>query len=90
MKKIKKTLAILILIITFVCTGCAMEGSESYERHTNLKETGIENLYYDLNTKIVYMLFNEYTGNAGYGYMSPYYAENGKPYIWENGLKEIK
>lgn len=90
MKKIKRNLVILILTIAFVCTGCTVEGSESYERHTNLKETGIENLYYDLNTKIVYILFNEYAGNAGYGYMSPYYAGNGKPYIWENGLKEIK
>ena len=90
MKKIKKVLVILILIVAFVCTGCALEGSKSYEKHTNLKETGIENLYYDLNTKIVYMLFNEWDEEFGYGYMSPYYAANGKPYIWENGLKEIQ
>ena len=90
MKKIKKVLAILILIITFVCTGCALEGSKDYEKHANLKETGIENLYYDPHTKIVYILFNEFAGEAGYGYMSPYYAGNGKPYIWENGLEEIQ
>lgn len=90
MKKIRYGLLILILTIAFVCTGCTIEGGKSYEEHTILKETGIENLYYDPNTKIVYMLFNECAGHAGYGYMSPYYAGNGKPYIWENGLKEIK
>lgn len=52
----------------------------------------MQDLYYDTNTKIVYILFNEGAGNAGYGYMSPYYAPNGMPYVYNvqtNSLKEI-
>ena len=52
----------------------------------------MQDLYYDTNTKIVYILFNECAGFSGYGYMSPYYALNGMPYVYNvqtNSLEEI-
>ena len=52
----------------------------------------MQDLYYDTNTKIVYILFNECAGYFGYGYMSPYYAPNGMPYVYNvqtNSLEEI-
>ena len=36
--------------------------------------------------------FNEGAGNAGYGYMAPYYAPNGIPYVYKvqtNSIEEI-
>ena len=48
----------------------------------------MQDLYYDTNTKIVYILFNEWAN----GYMSPYYAPNGMPYVYNvetNSLEEI-
>lgn len=39
-------------------------------------------LVYDSSTKVVYYFFNDYYHNGdasvGYGYLSPYYSENGK------------
>lgn len=34
-------------------------------------------LYYDRNTKVIYILTAECRGYDGYGFMSPYYSENG-------------
>lgn len=34
-------------------------------------------LYYDRNTKVVYIVTAECRGYDGYGFMSPYYSENG-------------
>ena len=48
----------------------------------------MQDLYYDTNTKIVYILFNEWAN----GYMSPYYAPNGRPYVYNvetNSIEEI-
>ena len=83
----------LILIVIVMMTGCVGEGSKEYEEHTGYlfkKIEGTECLYYDTDTKIVYVIFNEFSGNLGYGYMSVYYAENGLPYRYVDGkLKEI-
>ena len=47
---------------------------------------GQSNLYYDSNTKVVYVIFNEKRGAGqtahGFGYMSPYYSCNGLPYSY--------
>ena len=85
----------LILMMTIVLmTGCVTEGSKKYEEHTGYlfeKIKGTECLYYDVNTKIVYVIFNESAPYSGYGYMSVYYAENGLPYKYVDGeLKEIE
>lgn len=87
---------ILTVVLVFCLAGCggAFEGSKDYTARTNgrLQPTMMQDLYYDTNTKIVYILFNEGAGNAGYGYMSPYYAPNRMPYVYNvqtNSLKEI-
>ena len=86
----------LTLVIIFCICMMYLYRSKDYTNHTNniLQETQInEVLYYDVNTKIVYIIFNKTIGNTGYGYMSPYYASNGYPYIYNvqnNSLEEIE
>ena len=87
---------ILTVFLVFCLAGCSATyaGSKGYTTRTNgrLQPTMMQDLYYDTNTKIVYILFNEGAGNAGYGYMSPYYAPNGMPYVYNvetNSLEEI-
>lgn len=86
---------ILTVVLVFCLTGCGVDtGSKDYSKNTSgrLQSTGMQDLYYDTNTKIVYILFNEWAGYQGYGYMSPYYAPNGMPYVYNvetNSLEEI-
>ena len=87
---------ILTVFLVFCLAGCraTCTGSKNYTTRTNgrLQPTMMQDLYYDTNTKIVYILFNECAGYSGYGYMSPYYAPNGKPYVYNvqtNSLEEI-
>lgn len=46
-------------------------------------------LYYDPDVKTVYIVYHEWTGNQGYGYMSPYYAANGLPYLYDIANKRL-
>lgn len=87
---------ILTVFIVFCLAGCSgtLKGSKDYTKRTSgrLQPTMMQDLYYDTNTKIVYILFNECAGYSGYGYMSPYYAPNGMPYVYNaqtNSLEEI-
>lgn len=85
---------ILTMFLVFCLVGCSNPGSKNYTENTGgiLQPTMMKNLYYDSTTKIVYILFNECVGYSGYGYMSPYYAPNGMPYIYNvqtNSLEEI-
>ena len=87
---------ILTVFLVFCLAGCraTCTGSKNYTTRTNgrLQPTMMLDLYYDTNTKIVYRLFNECAGYSGYGYMSPYYAPNGMPYVYNvqtNSLEEI-
>ena len=87
---------ILTVVLVFCLAGCSGTdaGSKDYTTRTNgrLQPTIMQDLYYDTNTKIVYILFNEYAGYSGYGYMSPYYASNGMPYVYNlqtNSIEEI-
>ena len=92
----RKRLLPILLATTLLFTACdsTSAGSKEYrERTNNLLEqvSGYDCLWYDEETKIVYVLFNECCGYCGYGYMSPYYAANGKPYLYIDGeLKEIE
>ena len=93
MKK-KFIVLFLVAIITVSLVGCTYEGSKDYTNRTSnrLIQTTMSDLYYDANTKIVYIMFNECAGYSGYGYMSAYYAPNGLPYIYNvqtNELEEI-
>lgn len=87
---------ILTVFLVFCLAGCSgtFAGSKNYTTRTNsrLQPTMMQDLYYDTNTKIVYILFNECAGHSGYGYMSSYYAPNGMPYVYNvqtNSLEEI-
>lgn len=85
---------ILTVFLVFCLVGRTFTGSKGYTKSTGgrLQSTMMQDLYYDTNTKIVYILFNEGAGNAGYGYMSPYYAPNGMPYVYNvqtNSLEKI-
>lgn len=99
-----KIIALILTVVLVLClSGCSgtfeecsgtFEGSKDYTKRTGgrLEPTMMQDLYYDTNTKIVYILFNEYSGYSGYGYMSPYYAPNGMPYVYNvqtNSLEEI-
>lgn len=91
----RKRLLLTLLIPMLLFTGCGMHtGAKDYKNNTDKtfqNVDGKEWLYYDKKTKIVYVIFNEFTTNTGYGYMSPYYAPNGKPYRYIDGeLKEIE
>lgn len=91
-KRFHVFLIVLVLLMTLV--GCTYEGSKDYTNRTagRLIQTTMSDLYYDANTKIVYIMFNECAGRSGYGYMSAYYAPNGLPYIYNvqtNELEEI-
>lgn len=90
-----KIIALILTVVLVLClSGCSgtFEGSKDYTKRTGgrLQPTMMQDLYYDTNTKIVYILFNE--GARFSGYMSPYYAPNGMPYVYNvetNSLEEI-
>lgn len=94
MKKITMLMATICLALCL--TACTVSGSKNYTGRTSGRFIAVPmqtDLYYDTNTKIVYVIFNECAGNAGYGYMSPYYADNGRPYrynVEKNCLEEIQ
>lgn len=78
----KKKLVCLICAVavagSLLC-GCTFEGSKDYDSHSRLNSIqGHNDLYYYTDTNIVYIVFNECVGECGYGYMTPYYSENGK------------
>lgn len=63
------------------------EGTIDYSKHSNLiKIEGSKDLYYHSDTKIIYIAFDIRTFSFavddlvghGYGFMSPYYSDNGK------------
>lgn len=88
----KKFIVILGMILCFSLTGCVTtsEGSKNYDVHSHLITIeGEKDLYYYETTHIVYIVFNESIGSGGYGYMAPYYSENGKLCIYDAKKKEI-
>lgn len=88
----KKILAVALgLTLCFGMTGCGTStGSKNYDSHSKLISIEGENdLYYYSTTHVVYIVFNEAEYQAGYGYMSPYYSENGKLCIYDTNTKQI-
>lgn len=88
--KYKIIIVILALFLCLAFQGCSME-AEPQEPNADLTKIEsrlipIENnkhLYYDQNTKIVYIIFSMHAYSVGYGYMSVYYASNGLPYLYD-------
>lgn len=102
-ESIMKKLLALTLALLLVISLCACGGGE-YTVTTNdaeydglLSVPGRDCLYYDPATKIVYYITTAKAGlaqtSSGYGFMSPYYAPNGLPYLYNaetNSLVEIQ
>lgn len=89
MKKIIVMLGIIMCFSLIGCTGM-YSGSKGYDIHSHLISIEEEDdLYYYSTTHIVYIVFNEGAGYCGYGYMTPYYSENGKLCIYDAKTKEI-
>lgn len=92
----KKFFAVVLgLALCLGMTGCTDEsstdeGSKNYDKHSKLISIEGENdLYYYSTTHIVYIVFNELEYKVGYGYMSPYYSENGKLCVYNTNTKQI-
>ena len=82
----KQSIILGLYLIGFILclglVGCTntTHGWKDYDVHSKLIAIEGENdLYYYSTTHIVYIVFNECgEGYTGFGYMSPYYSENGK------------
>ena len=81
MKKFLMLIAVFILCIS-LCS-CTQEEINFKTNAGFIAITGEDNLFYDGDTKIVYIVYRERAGNGGYGFMSPYYAPNGLPYRYD-------
>lgn len=86
------TSLILLFLMCISLSGCSPTEVNITEI-TNSRLLPIEtetDLYYDKDTKIVYIIFNERIGYNGFGYMSPYYADNGQVYRYDTVNKELQ
>lgn len=89
MKK-KLLVFILGLILCFGITGCTYDGMKHYDETSKLIAIeGEKDLYYYSTTHIIYIVFSEMFNSKGYGYMSPYYSENGKLCVYDSEAKKI-
>lgn len=82
----KRVFVALVTIAMCLCLfGCAYKTDNSYRMTPNLEPISTkEDLYYDVQTKVVYIMFGHTNGGyRGYGYMSAYYAPNGLPYLYD-------
>ena len=90
----KKILICISIFITLIFTGCAAayEGTDTAQQDDKVTQDfqqieGYDNLYYCTNTNVVYWIGGSYSVNV-FGddyttsYMTPYYAPNGYPYIF--------
>lgn len=101
----KKIIIILGILMCFNLTGCADAYSRpnNYEDDSHLDTSnepneyysyshlmlieGENDLYYYSTTHIVYIIFDK--GFGQYGYMAPYYSENGRLCVYDTEKKEI-
>lgn len=86
MKKIFFCLLVMLLCLSLCACEVTipLELSEDGENFIGFSAIPGENdLYYDADTKIVYIIFKERKGYGGYGFMSPYYSPNGFPYQYD-------
>lgn len=91
-----------VIIIASICTAllviCLIMGIKDSQTDINKADNDFsnfaqieENLFYDIDTQIVYFICNKEHDQKGYGYITPYYASNGLPYLYIDGeLTEIK
>lgn len=82
-KLIALVLALCLVLVLAGCKQSAPDGEDNYEIITSLAHTKYRNMYYDTSTKVVYVVMIQTAYSRGYGYMSPYYAPNGLPYLYD-------
>ena len=88
----KKIIIILGILICFSLKGCNSTGTGQKDNDIHYHLISIEgedDVYYYSTTHVVYIVFNECAGYSGYGYMAPYYSENGKLCMYDVKVKEI-
>lgn len=80
----KKIIALMIgLVLCVSLCACTQEEINYGTNAGFVAITSEDHLFYDNDTKIVYILYRKRAGNGGYGFMSPYYAPNGLPYRYD-------
>lgn len=96
MKKFIVFLIVIVMLLT-MC-GCMNDSAVAESRlRKNLPSNiisidGMDSIYYDANTRIVYIIIPVIDMSTDFGFMSPYYAPNGLPYMYDtetNSLVEI-
>lgn len=81
---------VMVMILLSLLVGCGRKGYAYIFNGAGLNSIpGMKYLYWDEDTYVVYRIFSEYSGDQGYGYMSPYYAPNGFPYTYDPSTKEL-
>lgn len=81
---------ILAVIMVFALTSCWGESTTaSVSSSPFIKIDNYDNLYYDPVEKTVYVMYSYFSGYQGYGFMSPYYANNGLPYKYDISEKKL-
>ena len=96
------SIALICMLGCTGCSGCAAKwwGADTAEDNAKIVEDfakvpGEENLYYSKETHIVYWIGGSYTVNAvgndyTTSYMTVWYADNGKPYMYNTDTMMIE
>lgn len=86
----KKFFIFLIAVVLCISLSSCMKKEVYCDAQVGLVSIpGSDILYYDNNTKIVYIIFEQGSGYDRYGYMSAYYASNGFPYHYDANRQEL-
>ena len=80
------------MILSVILAGCSSSSSGGEHYGANYNFISIKNksdLYYYSDTRIVYIMFSQVSQGGGYGYLAPYYSENGKLCIYDSEKEQI-
>lgn len=87
-------LVFLVVFMIFFQTGCEVASNgEVMVYATNGRFAAVPNeqdLYYDIQTNVVYVMFRRGISDSSTGYMSPYYANNGLPYLYNSETNSME
>lgn len=99
-----------IIAIVFILSYLTILGAEKYSEYVDSQQEdrpissrlvrieGEDDLYYDKDKKVVYIILNLYNTQIvpsdlsykDFGHMSAYYAPNGLPYLYDEETKSLK
>lgn len=96
MKKITSVLLVLAISIGLLISLVSCEKdiskdklTETYNASSRFIKTEYQDIYYDVETNIVYIIFDEDGYSRRSGYMSIYLGPNGYPCKYDINTKEI-